>query len=343
MKLIVSKDYIKNACDAVRFKSGETDKIRMSELAKKILSIPSDGSTLLTYRDEDFTYIRNIPNNSCDYCLVNEIGGMSKKSNNILIYPDLQDTLYRGVTYNLKNGVITANGTATFSQAYNYTIARFKTYLTAGTYYAKMFYYNHNNIQDSENKGNGVVYMVLIPNDGSGIKYINTTQKITLTADGEVTINIMSNFPTASATFTNAIFKPMLVKGDTAPTEFEAGFEGIRNSKVTEIISKNANGELINTYSIPNEVQALEGYGQSNPENAEEYNYLDFDNTKFISVGHIVDEQWVVYETPLETDVSNYLKLGNVIKVEKNGSIILENEYRQDVPSIFTYQEKLGE
>ncbi len=81
-------------------------------------------------------------------------------------------------------------------------------------------------------------------------------------------------------------------------------------------------------------ISGIEGYGQSNPDNPEEYNYIDFENKKFIACGHIDDNgKWVAYETPQETDISNLLTDDNLIPVEGGGTITFENEYKHNVPS----------
>ena len=88
--------------------------------------------------------------------------------------------------------------------------------------------------------------------------------------------------------------------------------------------------------SIPESVQSLDGYGQSNPDNPEEYNYIDFE--KFYSSGHIVDGAWVAYESVQETDISDLITDDGSIRVEGGGTLTFVNEFGYAVPSEVYYQ-----
>jgi hypothetical protein len=98
---------------------------------------------------------------------------------------------------------------------------------------------------------------------------------------------------------------------------------------------------LIESRSIPQEVQNLEGYGEANPDNAEEYNYIDFEAKKFVAYGYLSDGVWVAYNAPQETDVSAYIDIDdNLIEVEAGGSLVFVNENGLEVPSAVTYMVK---
>ena len=86
------------------------------------------------------------------------------------------------------------------------------------------------------------------------------------------------------------------------------------------------------TLAIPESVQSLEGYGQSNPDNANEYNYLDLINQQFVTVGHIVNGVWEANNSTTDIDIPD------IIGVEGGGTLIFENEYGYDVPSEVFYQ-----
>ena len=92
----------------------------------------------------------------------------------------------------------------------------------------------------------------------------------------------------------------------------------------------------IDTLAIPEAVQAIEGYGQSNPDNPNEYNYIDLLQRNCFTVGHIVDGAWVRYKTPIVTDISEYLT-DEFIKVEGGGPITAVNEREEGVPTSVTY------
>jgi hypothetical protein len=96
----------------------------------------------------------------------------------------------------------------------------------------------------------------------------------------------------------------------------------------------------IDTFPIPEEIQAIEGYGQSNPDNPDECNYVDFEGY-FVGKGHIVDGAWVANRAPIKTDVSEYLT-DIFIEVAGGGIITAVNEYNTAVPSSITYLLKEG-
>lgn len=97
------------------------------------------------------------------------------------------------------------------------------------------------------------------------------------------------------------------------------------------------------TFEIPEVVQGIEGYGQSNPDNAEEYNYIDSLNRQFAACGHIADGVWVSYEELKKTDISKtFPELSGFFKVEGNGKITFLNERNQPVPSTVKYTVKVG-
>lgn len=98
----------------------------------------------------------------------------------------------------------------------------------------------------------------------------------------------------------------------------------------------------IDTYTIPEAVQSFEGYGEGNPDNSAEHNYIDFGNRKYIALGHIVDGAWQSYEAPIETDISDILPYNAFIKVEGGGVIRASNEHKQAAPSEIKYTVKVG-
>lgn len=122
---------------------------------------------------------------------------------------------------------------------------------------------------------------------------------------------------------------------------YKVRFQLERGSAATEY-SKGVG--LIESRSIPQEVQNLEGYGEANPDNAEEYNYIDFEAKKFVAYGYLSDGVWVAYDAPQETDVSAYFDADDdMIEVEAGGSLVFVNEDSLEVPSAVTYMVKENE
>jgi hypothetical protein len=92
------------------------------------------------------------------------------------------------------------------------------------------------------------------------------------------------------------------------------------------------------TYPIPANVQALAGYGQSNPNDPTEYNYIDFAEKKFVRKGVITNGEWV--REAGEIDLSSILPDDNFIAVEGGGMITAVNEHKLAVPAKIIYQLK---
>ena len=92
---------------------------------------------------------------------------------------------------------------------------------------------------------------------------------------------------------------------------------------------------------IPEAVQALEGYGQGNPDDPAEYNAIiwgEHGTNQYLQKGNIVDVVWYALSTPEVTDISDLLPADNLISVEGGGTLTFENEYGYAVPSEVEYQ-----
>ena len=86
------------------------------------------------------------------------------------------------------------------------------------------------------------------------------------------------------------------------------------------------------------DVQDVDGYGESNPDNHEESNYFDFEKKQFVRFGHILDGKvWVPRDHIEIEDLSNVLTDDNLIQVEGGGTITAVNEQKKSVPSTITY------
>ena len=86
------------------------------------------------------------------------------------------------------------------------------------------------------------------------------------------------------------------------------------------------------SFHIPAEIQAIEGYGQSNPDDEEEYNYIDLDLQRFVAYGRVVNGAWIAYDTVRLVPVS----LKNFINVA-GGTLTFVNEHGYGVPSEVEY------
>ena len=102
---------------------------------------------------------------------------------------------------------------------------------------------------------------------------------------------------------------------------------------------------IVDTLSIPEKIQTSEGYGQGNPDNPNEYNYIDFEKKTFVALGHIVDGVWVAYEKTIETNISADLTDDSFIEVEAGGTIkvVNDNNDNRAVPTTICYVTKKGD
>ena len=291
----------------------------------KQLELASEGNILSTITESDSAYQVDVGVDTLPYATIDKIGGMTYKSENLLVFDDIAETTKNGITYKVKNGVFYYTGTSTARVDINVNL---KTELILnGTYWFALYNNTVDNCGFRFFNGNTLV-------KGLGHSIINQGYAITYTNQPITSLNLMIE---SGKSMTNATVSPMIIVGSTKPTEFKQGFDGLRDTKVTEIISNGADG-VISTKAIPTAIQNLDGYGQSNFEDNNEYNYIDFENKKFIRYGYYEGETWK--SSYLETDIAEVLQ-DNVIEVESGGTLTFENEYKQDVPFTWTFQEKL--
>ncbi len=93
-------------------------------------------------------------------------------------------------------------------------------------------------------------------------------------------------------------------------------------------------------FPIPTAVQALNGYGQGNPDDTSEYNAIVWDengNASYQQKGNITDGVWVTLATTEVTDISDLITLDNLLSIQGNGTLTFENEYGFAVPSTVEY------
>lgn len=224
-------------------------------------------------------YQDNVSANACPYALLNKVGGMSYKSENLLNIPDVAETTINGITYKIENGVITFNGTATsvciiyIDLVSSITIDTSNVYSSLSGHTTEIgefgFYLTSNSSSTTYRSTNAFIKRGLaqVGIDMSNINGNNTYSQIYI-------------YISSGITFDNVKFYPMLVSGSTAPTTYQPYFEGIRDSAVSSVISKDSNNTTLQTITIPNEIQALEGYGWGINDTC--YNYIDLNTKKFI-------------------------------------------------------------
>lgn len=156
----------------------------------------------------------NKPTRSYDF----KVNGFSNvvKSSNLLLFSDKEETTADGITYSIKNGVITLNGTNSTTSTVWIWID-FVSSLNGS--------YSFNSFVPTTTYSSGTRISL----------YDNTTEKpIAQLFNNEYSSTIeLTNYECkkigiacgAGQAFTNATIKPMLVSGSTIPTTFEPYFE----------------------------------------------------------------------------------------------------------------------
>ena len=157
----------------------------------------------------------------------------------------------------------------------------------------------------------------------------NNSETFTISEDAAVVFN----FATATDNVEISITNIMLNSGPTT-LPYEPYFAGIRDSAVTSVVSKDSSNNTVDTITIDASIQALEGYGQSNPDDPTEYNYIDLENKKYIEVGYIDNGVWTSKDD--EIDISSYIDT-NIIDIKENGTLTFTNTYDQAIPSSVDY------
>lgn len=264
-----------------------------------------EANVFVKQTDTTTAYTKTVPSNSLEYATLDMVGGMSYKSNNLLNISDVAETTINGITYSVSNGVITLNGTATTS--FNLLLFEIDN-LTIGTTYT------YNGFVTNSNPFNNL----RLNRDG------NTSYVTSLTYQSGDVVRLQA-YISSGTTFNNAIAKPMLVSGSTAPTKYQPYFVGIRDSAVTSIVGAE-------TKAIPSEVQALEGYGWGI--NSSVYNYIDFENKKYVQkVGKVTisSVQSLGYNETYGSYYGFNNSIVNLVKKPSNNSeaitMLLSNPY----------------
>jgi len=212
--------------------------------------------------DDNVAYEKIVPSGALKYASLDKLGGMSYKSENLLNISDVAETTKNGITYKIENGIITLGGTATSNLRIYIPIQP----ITSGTYSYNQF---------SKNVGHNVYLSDDISATNTQLILTNSTTTPSATSITiSNTMNYLYIYIGSGNVITNYSFKPMLIRGTTAPTEYQPYFEGIRDSAVVSVKSYGSN--LLNisdiaetttngiTYKVENGVITLNGTCSAN-------------------------------------------------------------------------------
>lgn len=242
---------------------------------------------------------------------------------NLLSLEDKETTTLNGVTYSIKNGVITFNGTATKDT----TIFEITNYNVSG----ESFYVMPFGMVTTSN----LFGMVIATSDWSKSVTFNYNN---FTSGREILCNfqIVRIWVYSGAVLNNVKFKPMIVSGSTAPTEFKPYI-----------------APTIKT--IPIAITSIDGYGLGINETY--YNYIDYERGVFVqnvrSI-YLKDLSWskssnttfdrfvsyVQENAKPRTDIVSDISLNDTSgkgDMDKNNSVIVINSSTQLVVNVGDY------
>lgn len=184
--------------------------------------------------DTAVAYVKDVPTNALPYTRINEIGGMTRKCENLLPFPYYcggaqTSTTKNGIDYTVNDdGSITLNGTSTGSLKLTFLYSTKPIdMLKAGETYRL-------SVDKSLPSGAGI--HIYYRDDTGAEKWASSVSW----KSGYELYQIYLQVNTGGVTFSNHTIYPMLNRGETA-LPYEPYFEGLRDAKVTAVESVGAN------------------------------------------------------------------------------------------------------
>lgn len=252
-ELTKTASYLRSARNAIAGRGGEISATAgLKDLPMAIFNIPADSS-LGFYSDNNVAYKKTTLANAKEKILLNEIGGMTYKSKNLLnpAFFDATKEIASGLTItNNGDGSLVINGAgevAAYQTEYNVLT------LDSPRIYGEGVYLSIDKPLPENMAILVWTYATSDPNDYSGESFH--------WLEGDMTSLSLSNWIGAifitgstssasggSVSADNVTIKPMLSRGSVKP--FEPYFEGLRDSKVTALKVYGAN--LLNVKNIKN-------------------------------------------------------------------------------------------
>ena len=241
---VASKNYIDKRIDDLQWQLGTYD-----------LGVESDNTSAL---------VKTMPNGTI-MLNVNKIYGASEVSENLIVLDDVEETTANGITWKVKNGVVTLGGTAT---ATTYVFLHFSRPVPIGTYSYNQFVKKtgHNVYLAPANSGQNIQLLLSSGNTGGSETNITTQYEM----------NYLYFYISSGAEITNYSFIPMLVKGSTAPTDFKVGYTGIHNLELS--------GLKVEGYNKAGLVDVAETTGTNSVTYKVQDNIISFKGTNSASV-----------------------------------------------------------
>lgn len=220
--------------------------------------------------------------------------------------------------------------------------------VTHNNYYAPSKVTIHERAANSftfSTNNNGAGYNVafalkLLPNTSYYLSYersATVTASCAFYADDGTWLTSKATGSAAGLGFTTDEYGNVLIGFTSNTDDVQVTVSNIMLNLGTKAASyKPYSAEPIDTIEIPEEVQALEGYGIG--KSATECNYIDFGRKVFVNEYEVVDGVVQKRENPSEIDLTQLLpNESQFLKVEGGGSIVFNNEHKQAVPSKIKY------
>lgn len=319
---------------------------RITYAEKRITNL-EQGITPSPFETDDAkSYIKDVPYDALPYAQINEIGGMTRviTCNNLLPFPyydgDGRETLLA-----LFNDDQSVSFEGNLGHYFNYCLCH-RLRLPSNIYYFCAHCENNTSAStfySVENEANQVV--------SSGEISMGKEVAITIEEGQLLTIGIIEY----DGLFNGVTVSPMLsVRSGLAYEPYVV--PDMVSSPVSRIDSLSADARVISTLLIPDEVRALDGYGEGVSDVC--YNkivWCDDGCQKYVQVcakrayragdesleGVVTDGvSKTVYTLPsaIETDISDIISDDNLIAVAGGGSLVFVNDNAAHAPSNVTYQ-----
>lgn len=193
----------------------------------------NEGKTYQNVIDSSVAYQKANPSNVLPYATINDVGGMTYKSENLLILNDKAATVENGVTYSISNGAVIASGSILESYFTSLISEVNPKYLVKGKKYTIW------------SNASGELYLEIKLTDSNGNNYFYNTRKENKTTfvytEDIVFVSVMLVLGNSIGAEVAGTYLFMLVEGEEIPTKFKAGYEGFRNSVVSSIRSVGKN------------------------------------------------------------------------------------------------------
>ena len=319
---IATTEYVQTEIKPIETDVTINDK-RISNIEKLLQGNLYDYDT-----DTDSKYVKTVPQGAMPYASLDSVGGKTVVWNQ-LANPVFATYTRNGVTVtNNNDGSITVNLTcsAQFSQG-----VVVSTPFVSGHVYA---------LTDSKNEADYDLLTLGVGfyKNGTYTSFMhdfkfNTIR--TLTHTNPDVNEIICNVEVHPGTYNNVTVIPqfydltLMFGAGNEPTtvqEFQQMFSAdyyaynsgsLLSAGVTEVVSKDADNTEIATYSIPAEVQALEGYGWSA---GSVYNYIDYERKVFVKCVDRVDMGTLTWSYQDENERFYTSGLSGVIKTPSNSN-----------------------